>query len=69
MIPSYSFAQPWDRLNGRCKIEMGGRVYDVVRWTAPVRIVRFTARLDGVVVAERAKFTALLRDLGKQTGC
>ena len=63
-IPSYAFAEPPDRLNGRCKIIVGGVTYDVVRWTAPVRVVHYTARRDGVVVAERAKFTALLRDLG-----
>lgn len=62
---SYTFVVPWNPLSCRCQIEVGGVVYDVLRWTAPIRIVRYTARRDGVVVAERAKFPALLRDLAK----
>ena len=62
--PGYEFVERWDRLNGRCKVRVGEHVYDVERWTMPVRIVRFTARLNGAVVAEKAKFTTLLRALG-----
>jgi hypothetical protein len=60
-LPAYSFVEPW--FMGRCKVAMGDAVFDVVRWEAPIRIVRFTARRNGAVVAERAKFTMLLRDL------
>ena len=44
-------------------LRVGDRVFRVVRWTMPVRVVRFTAYFDGKPVAERARFTALLRDL------
>lgn len=53
---------------GRCKLKVNDTVYDVVRWEVPVKIVRFTARRDGVVIAEKAKFTTLLRDLASKTG-
>lgn len=44
-------------------LRVGERVFRIVRWTAPVRVVRFSAYRDGKLVAERARFTALLRDL------
>jgi hypothetical protein len=66
-VPAHSFITPWSPLSCRCKVEVGGRAYDVVRWTAPVRIVRYTARQNGTVVAERGAFPALLRDLAKIT--
>lgn len=65
-IPAHTFVEPWNPLSCRCKLGIGGETYDVVRWTMPVRIVRYTARKNGIVVAERAKFTSLLRDLGKR---
>lgn len=63
-IPAYTFIEPWNPLSCRCKLAIGENVYDVVRWTAPVRVVRYTARKNGEVVSERGKFTTLLRDLG-----
>lgn len=63
-IPAHTFISPWNPLSCRCELAIGERVYEVVRWTAPVRCVRYTARKDGVVVAERGSFPALLRDLG-----
>lgn len=64
-IPPYTFIEPWNPLSCRCKLAVNSTVYDVVRWTAPVRVVRYTAQKDGAVVAERGKFTTLLRDLGR----
>lgn len=64
-IPEYTFIEPWNPLSCRCKLAVGSAVYDIVRWTAPVRVVRYTARKNGAVVAERGKFTTLLRDLGR----
>lgn len=64
MVPQHSFVERW--FNGRCKLKVGETVYDVVRIEMPVRIVRFVARRDGVVITERAKFTTLLRDLGRR---
>lgn len=66
-VPAHAFVAPWNPLSCRCTVEIGGGIYDVVRWTAPVRVVRYTARKDGSVVAERGTFPALLRDLAKIT--
>ncbi len=64
MVPAHSFIERW--FNGRCRLQVGETVYDIVRIEIPVRLVRFTARLNGEVIAERAKFTTLLRDLDRR---
>lgn len=63
-IPPHHFVERW--FNGRCRLQVGQTVYDIVRVEIPVRLVRFTARIDGHVIAERAKFTTLLRDLDRR---
>lgn len=62
-VPAHHFVERW--FNGRCRLQVGTSVYDVVRIEIPVRLVRFVARRDGTVIGERARFSTLLRDLAR----
>lgn len=63
--PPFSFVIPWDH-NGRCRVEVNGRTFDVNHCYMPCyNKPWFRGSVEGREVAIRQKFTSLLRALAK----